>query len=164
MKLNPLYKKEVLTTITILASLVYFITAFNSHGFYHADEHYQIIDFASFKIGTHTPEELAWEFKAQIRPSLQPIICFVIKTFELFDIINPYSQAFILRMLSALFALITILFFIQNTKSIFKSKLAKTAYYSLSFFLWNSIPFTDYNTSVLAFQTHLIIFSPFHFH
>jgi GPI mannosyltransferase 3 len=137
MKYSFFSKKYELLIIIAFAAVVYITTAFNSHGFYHADEHYQIIEFAGLKLGTHAPNELAWEFKAQIRPTLQPVICVsFLKAFEVFNINNPYNQAFLLRLLSALFAIIISSIFIQNTKSFIKSKSVKIAYYLLSFFLW----------------------------
>lgn len=130
-------KNGIITFIVAIAAVVYIITAFNSHGFYHADEHYQIIEFAGLKLGTHTPNDLAWEFKAQIRPTLQPVICFVLfKVCEVFNINNPYNQAFVLRLLSALLALVVIFFFIQNTKGFSKNGSLIIAYYLLSYFLW----------------------------
>ena len=114
-----LKKNKVL--IIIFAAFVYFTTAYNSHGFYHADEQYQIIEFAGLKLGTHSANELAWEFKEQIRPTLQPAICFTfLKVFEIININNPYNQAFVLRILSALMALIAISFFVKNTESLIK--------------------------------------------
>ncbi len=137
MKFPILSLKDNFKIIVILAAVVYIITAFNSHGFYHADEQYQIIEFAGLKLGTHTPVDLAWEFKAQIRPALQPISCFVLlKSFDYFNISNPYSQAFLLRLLSAIFAILIISFFVQNTKDRIISKRVQTGYYLLSFFLW----------------------------
>ena len=43
--------------IIALAIVIYGITAWNSHGYYHADEHYQIIEFAGEKLGTHDAHE-----------------------------------------------------------------------------------------------------------
>lgn len=37
--------------VFIIALIVHFITAFNSIGFYHAEEHYQILEFAHYKMG-----------------------------------------------------------------------------------------------------------------
>ncbi len=78
MKRAIISEKLIFQLIVIIAAVVYSITAYNSHGFYHADEQYQIIEFAGLKLGTHTPDELAWEFNIQIRPSLQPVIGFVV--------------------------------------------------------------------------------------
>ncbi len=163
MNLSNFSKKNILIIILTLAAVVYITTAFNSHGFYHADEHYQIIEFAGLKLGTHSPNELAWEFKAQIRPTLQPVICFLFfKVFEISNINNPYNQVFLLRLLSAIFAIIVIFYFVQNTKIFIKNESVKIAYYLLSFFLWFipiiSIRFSSETWSGLLFILSLTIF------
>ncbi len=163
MKNTIFSNKNILKIIVMLAAVVYIITAFNSHGFYHADEHYQIIEFAGFKLGTHAPDELAWEFNAQIRPTIQPVICFVLlKAFKILNISNPYNQAFLLRLLSALLAIIVISFFVQNTKGFIKNESVKIAYYLLSFFLWFipviSVRFSSETWSGLFFLLSLALF------
>ncbi len=144
------------------AAVVYIITALNSHGYYHADEHYQIIEFAGLKLGTHTPDELAWEFGAQIRPALQPTICFsTLKIMSILDISNPYTQAFFLRLLSALLALTVITFFIKKTETQFESN-ETTIYHLMSYFLWFipfiSVRYSSETWSGLLFLLSLTIF------
>jgi len=163
MKLITLSRKIKIILIITLAAIVYVITAFNSHGFYHADEHYQIIEFAGLKLGTHTPDDLAWEFKAQIRSAFQPVICFVlIKVFEIINITNPYNQAKLLRLLSAIFALVVILLFIRNTKNLIKDESLEIPYYLLSYFLWFipfiSVRFSSETWSGLFFLLGLALF------
>lgn len=147
----------------VLVCVIYFTTAYNSHGFYHADEHYQIIEFAGLKSGTHSAEELAWEFKAQIRPMLQPSICFIV--FNVLDTIkirDPYTQAFVLRMLSAILALIIISSFIKQTINSIADINAKRAYCLLSFCMWFipfiSVRFSSETWSGLLFLLSLTIY------
>ena len=124
-----------------LAAVIYVITAWNSHGFYHADEHYQVIEFAGYKLGTHAPEELAWEFKAQSRQAIQPAIAYLVfKSLEVFQIDNPYHQAFVLRFLSVALALWAITFFVKHTKKSIPHGALRKVYSILSYFLW-FIPF-----------------------
>lgn len=163
MKFTFLLKKDLLIPIVLIASVIYLVTAFNSLGFYHADEQYQIIEFAGVKLGTHQPNELAWEFKSQIRPSLQPVMCFIfLKILTVFKINDPYLQAFLIRLISALLSVTVITFFIQNTKDFIANKSTKTAYYLLSFFLWFtpliSVRFSSETWSGLSFMLALIVF------
>lgn len=133
-----LIKKHQLKTVLFLALIITIVTAIYSNGYFHADEHYQIIEFAGFKLGTHAPNELAWEFHSQIRPTLQPTIAFVL--FELFSSIgleNPYHQTFLLRLITGIFALFAITFFIKKTEHLIQNE---RIYYLLSYFLW-FIPF-----------------------
>jgi len=127
--------------VFFLAIIVYLITAYNSHGYYHADEHYQIIEFAGLKLGTHSPADVAWEYKSQIRSTLQPIICFaVFKGLQTIHVTDPYTQAFVLRILSALLSLLVIHYFITNTENQLGTDRIKKLFYLLSYFLW-FIPF-----------------------
>ena len=121
----------------MFALVVYFITAWNSHGYYHADEHYQIIEFAGIKLGTHNPSDLAWEYGAKIRSTIQPTLAYwVIASLKVFDVNNPYNQVFMLRLLSMLLAIITISYFISATHNQFKNETIKRVYYFLAYFLW----------------------------
>lgn len=123
--------------VFFLAVITFVITAIESHGYYHGDEHYQIIEFSGIKLGTHSSDDLAWEFKKQIRPSLQPTICyFILKSSQLLGVDNPYSQAQILRISTAILALLIIQFFIKRTEHRIQNKKIRIYYHLLSYFLW----------------------------
>jgi hypothetical protein len=49
-------------TVFLSAMLIYAISAWFSTGFYHGDEHFQIIEFACHKMGSVSQDQLAWEF------------------------------------------------------------------------------------------------------
>ncbi|MBN2347878.1 MAG: hypothetical protein JXJ22_03520 [Bacteroidales bacterium] len=145
--------------VFLFALAVYGITAWNSHGFFHADEHYQIIEFAGYKLGTHASTDLAWEFNAQIRPSIQPTLCFgVLKTLLAVGINDPYTQAFVLRLLSAILALLVITSFIKHTEYQFENSRVKKAYYLLSYFLW-FIPFISVRFSSETWSGLLFLYA-----
>jgi len=140
--LEPQYKKNSFYALVLaVAAILFFITAYNSHGFYHPDEHYQIVEFAQAKLGIIDTKTLAWEYHEQIRPTAQPMLCFfVLKVLHAFKIVNPYHQTLCLRLLTAFFALIAIHFFVKNTQNFFENKIIQKGYYLLSYFLW-FIPF-----------------------
>jgi phosphatidylinositol glycan class B len=149
--------------VVAAAIIIYLATAFNSLGFYHADEHYQIIEFAGSKLGTHTPEELPWEYKAQMRSAFQPTICYLIlKSLIFFKITDPYQQAFFLRFITAMLALLVINYFIKKTENQFENIGVKKAYYLLSYFLWFipflSVRFSSETWSGLFFLLALAIY------
>lgn len=133
-------KKVIFYSIIFIATVVYCITAFNSHGFFHADEHYQIIEFAGIKQGTHAPHELAWEYNAKIRPALQPAIASILlETMDSVGITDPYNKMIVFRLLTALMAITIITFFIRKTEHPYSnSKQLQISYYLLSFLLWFS--------------------------
>lgn len=118
------------------ALIIYCITAFYSNGYYHADEHYQIIEFAGAKLGTNSASEQAWEFEAASRQTIQPAIAFVVFSFlELVPISDPYLKSFIIRLLTAIVGLSVIRFFIQSIIfSIHESY--RNIFVFLSYFLW----------------------------
>lgn len=125
----------------LLAIPVYFITALNSHGYYHADEHYQILEFAEYIDGKNSTEHLAWEFEARIRSAVQPVIAFLVfRALSVFSVVDPYSKALVLRLLTACLALLIIRRFVKNTIASFTTEWERRAYFLLSFFLW-VIPF-----------------------
>jgi GPI mannosyltransferase 3 len=149
--------------IFCLAAMIYLITAWNSHGFYHADEHYQIIEFAGLKSGTHSPGELAWEYHAKIRSSLMPSMAYLIfEAATFFKITDPYKQAFILRLITAILSLLTINYFVKQTEKLFLSRRTKGFYHLLSFFLWFvpflSVRFSSETWSGLFFLLSLSVF------
>lgn len=85
--------------ITVI--LIYTTTAYKSSGFHHPDEHFQIIEFAKYKLGETDANELAWEFDAAIRSAIQPTFCFLVfKALYSLNINDPYAMAFVLRLIS----------------------------------------------------------------
>ncbi len=59
--------------ILILAFIVQMLTAWHTL-FFHSDEYFQIVEFASYKLGFTPKAMLPWEFRDQIRPTIQPYI------------------------------------------------------------------------------------------
>ena len=59
----------------IIVSFVLHLTAvYFNVGFMSPDEHYQISEFADYKLGVTPKEDLHWEFHGQVRPAIQPAI------------------------------------------------------------------------------------------
>ena len=126
----------------LTALAVYIVAAWFSTGFYHGDEHYQLIEFAAYKMGNVSPEGLAWEFGARVRPAFQPFIAFIIiKLLQVFSIADPYIQAFILRLLTAMMALFSVRYFTRTCSYMVNPRYHK-AYLFLSYFLW-FLPFVN---------------------
>src|SRR4030081_2873895 len=96
-------------TVLIIAIVVYLVTAFYSEGYHHPDEHYQIIEFANYKLGKQSAAGLPWEFQAGIRSAIQPTLCYLLfRLFNSMGMTNPYELATVLRMLTALLSLAAI--------------------------------------------------------
>ncbi|SFM59502.1 phosphatidylinositol glycan, class B [Chitinophaga sp. YR627] len=128
--------------LTILAIIIYGVTALNSHGYYNADEHYQIIEFANLKSGINSPAEMAWEYGSMLRSTIQPWICYTIfSTMHLFGISDPYILAAILRFLTMIFA-ISVIRYTVNTLGKEIPDAHQIIFSILSWFLW-FLPFIN---------------------
>ena len=94
-------------TVILLAALVVYLTcAVFSSGFYYPDEHFQILEFAKWKMGQNTPLAMAWEHESMIRPSLQPVIAMmIIRPCQWLGMQNPFHQVMLLRVLTSLIML-----------------------------------------------------------
>lgn len=128
--------------LLLFITVIYALTAYFSNGYHHPDEHYQIIEFAGLKAGWNDWVDMAWEYDAQIRPVLQPMIAFVV--IELMSFVgttDPFILAMCLRFLTAFFALFSICFFVRSFLPAI-DKRYHTAYVILSFLLW-FLPFVN---------------------
>lgn len=137
-----LLKDNIKYKLLFLCLAVYIITSINSIGFYHSDEHFQILEFAMSKINPDDNTNLAWEYNAQIRPTLQPVIALiVIKSLSFIGLESPYFQAFFLRFITALLAFFLIKSFAQDKKNFLTTK-ERYVYLLFAFLLW-FIPFVS---------------------
>ena len=85
----------------VIGLAVYALTAWCSEGYHHPDEHFQVLEFAHYKLGRTPAADLPWEFAAQIRPGLQPMLAYgFIRAAETLGLSNPFTQVFLLRLLT----------------------------------------------------------------
>jgi len=86
----------------LIAAVCLLIACWNSVGFHQGDEHYQLLEFAAWKLGLQAESTLTWEFAERMRPATQPAIVYVAHRIAgLFGEVNPYRFAFLTRLLSA---------------------------------------------------------------
>jgi len=135
--------------------------AWRSDGFYHPDEHYQLLEYANFKSGLTLKEGLAWEFHDQIRPGLQPFIAYAVMSgLRTLGLTNPFHLAFMLRLFSALLSLILILQTARYIQTQHASRKASQGFLVLSFFLWLApflhVRFSSENWSALSFFSGIL--------
>lgn len=96
--------KEIYFSILLLI-----IACFFSVGYFHPDEHFQLLEFAGLKLGLTEEKFLTWEFHERIRPTFQPFIIIIIyKFFSFFNINSPFVIVLILRLLSATLSIYTL--------------------------------------------------------
>lgn len=117
-----------------------FIASYFSVGYYHPDEHWQLLEFAGYKLGIVSKASLPWEFGCQMRPSLQPWIAFatqkVLGTFMAYD---PFFWTFVLRLFSATFSIFTTYVFVRTFEYEIKNQTFRKYFWLFSFFAWFNI-------------------------
>ena len=87
----------------VLGFVIHLITAIFSTGFYHYDEHFQILEFLGSKLNLSSVSELPWEYHHKMRSWTQPGLYFLIaKSLSVFGIENPITLAFFFRLFSSL--------------------------------------------------------------
>lgn len=154
-------KLSVTSILIFLSVVVFTITAYYSVGFFHADEHFQIIEFTGIKVGWNTPNDVAWEYHTQIRSTIQPTVAYgLISIFKLFGISDPYTLSFLLREASGLTLILALVFFYRNTNRFTQSKkhpqynnLLKYLYLGFLLLIWYipylGVRFTSENWSAI---------------
>jgi phosphatidylinositol glycan class B len=90
----------------VVGAALCLIAAWCTIGYHHPDEHFQIWEFANYKLGRIPASELPWEFAEQMRPGLQPFIAYSIALFSMsIGWEDPFVQVFLARLLCAVAAL-----------------------------------------------------------
>ena len=142
--------------------LVFFIVAaYFSVGFHHPDEHFQILEFANYKLGNSPAADLPWEFSAEIRQALPiAIVVCVYRFFEFFGLDNPFFIAFVLRLIIGLSMWFALVALSKSLKKYFKSDVAFTIFLVLLFLSWYmpyvSVRFSSENLSALFLVLGLV--------
>jgi GPI mannosyltransferase 3 len=121
----------------ILFALLLATAAVFSVGYHHFDEHFQILEFANYKLGKTARELLPWEFEAQLRPAFQPWIAFVVMKYSGME--NPFHVAMFLRFLSGFVHFLSVYIFYRVFRAQFHTTKATHIFLWSSMFLWFGI-------------------------
>jgi phosphatidylinositol glycan class B len=101
--LRELFPGRFGAALLISAGVVHAVAVYMNGGFFGADEHFLIIEFAQHALGVARASQLAWEFNAKVRPALQPwIAAGVIQTAHGVGVMSPFVIAGVLRTMSAI--------------------------------------------------------------
>jgi phosphatidylinositol glycan class B len=129
--------KQIPLKVLILGFSLNIAAAIFSVGFLHPDEHFQIMEFANLKTGLNNPEDLAWEYNARLRSSIQPTIAYlVIEACDTIGISNPFSQSTVLRIISSLLGFMVMLLLIHTFKDQLETEIFRKWFFYLSLLLW----------------------------
>lgn len=67
----------------------------------HADEYFQLIEFAQYRLGNTSAGDLPWEFHEQMRPTIQVwLVVTIIKVLSFLQLEDPFAIALLLRLIS----------------------------------------------------------------
>jgi phosphatidylinositol glycan class B len=145
----------------LLAGLgVYTVTAFASQGYIQPDEHFQVLEFADYKLGVTPAADLPWEFPQQIRPALQPALAVgLIRLARAGGLFSPFVQAFLLRLISAVLAILLYARMSRRLPPDTSDESTSRILLALAILLWFvptlSVRFSSENWSGLAFLAAL---------
>ncbi|APJ04458.1 hypothetical protein [Silvanigrella aquatica] len=153
--------------ILLFGFIANILFAYNTLGYYHADEHFQIIEFFNSKINSIPPSEMAWEFSSEIRPWLQSFLLFIsYKFFSVFGIEkDPFFLSFLFRLefsVLAFFAQVTFslaLFKFYKSNNIWKVSIFIIFLFYLFPFLAARTSSENFSTSLNLIALSLLLFS-----
>ncbi len=108
------------TRILILISFLFHVlAALKSTGYFQYDEHFQVLEWVSWKLGWTPTSALAWEFPAQIRPWFLPALFTAIaKGFLFFGPVSGADLALTYRVLLSLLGWASLVCFVRSFDSL----------------------------------------------
>ena len=120
-----------------MALVVSVLTAWFNGGYVHPDEHWQILEFAWYKLGHQPASVLPWEFAAQARAGLQPwLAAGLVTLMQAAGVFSPFVAAFLLRLASALLGLwVSLRLAVWVLPTIRRVEYRRLAFYG-TLFLW----------------------------
>ncbi len=117
--------------------LLFSITAYTSEGYHHSDEHWQLLEFANFKLGRYPQQNLVSEYSKEMRSAFQPGIAYVsIRSLEAVGINNPFHIAFALRLVSCMLGWLVLAIIVINCKKLGVAEKHQKLLAIVSMFLW----------------------------
>lgn len=111
-----------LLLVSLLIQLIFCVTQV---GYFHPDQHFQLIEFSSWQLGEPSGATSVWELSSHIRPTLQVyLFSGFVKLCRFCAVNDPYTQLTILRVLFgligfSLFNAIGVCYFKDNPKLLY---------------------------------------------
>ncbi|HOV15122.1 MAG TPA: hypothetical protein PK771_12610, partial [Spirochaetota bacterium] len=132
----------------LILFIIMLVASIFSYGFFHYDEHYQIVEYVGLKLGKSTQSDMTWEYGAKIRPWLQPGFYYIIaKGLTFFGVENPFYLVFAFRFVTGLFGILAILLLILLSNFYFKDDTDKKKSIVYIFLFLFFIPYFIVRTS-----------------
>jgi GPI mannosyltransferase 3 len=116
---RPPRDTRVTFCFAIFALLLACAAVFSS-GIYHADEYFQIVEFASYKLGITSAANLPWEFAARIRPWTQPGLFYLLASGgRAAGVDDPFTLMLLFRLGHALLGGLAMWLLVRNMAPLF---------------------------------------------
>lgn len=149
--------------IKIISFFLFITASIYSTGFYHWDEHFQILEFAALKLNLTNADSLPWEYHNLMRPSLQPLMVVALyKIMDFVDLGSPFIVSFLTRLISALLAYTAINLKYTLYKNSIKDELIRNIFLIVTFLLWFNpylgVRFSSENWSGIFFSIGFSLF------
>jgi GPI mannosyltransferase 3 len=149
--------------ILLFGLIIQIVFCITSVGYFHPDQHFQIIEFSSLQLHKNNAAAAVWELESNIRPTLQVylfsgfrIVC------EKLSVTNPLNQLLILRIIQGL-----LFWFFLNYISFFYNKYSTKKNLIVTLLIINFSWFLPYSRTLFSSEvTAALIFFPaiFWFH
>ena len=131
---NGLSPPARISSFSLLAIL---ILAVFSVGWLHPDEHFQILEFARWKLDPSNPTPLPWEFHYQMRPAIQPAIAVALSgLLSMAGVSDPFVLTLILRLLTGILSFTALWRIWRWFEPQIADPVLKRQFLYLSFLLW----------------------------
>lgn len=128
------------------------ITAWFSTTFFHPDEHYQVLELMSLKLGTTPAADLPWEFSSRIRSWFQPFVYFLIaKPLIAAGLKDLFDVVFVLRVVTGCFSLAALCLFARAMLASLEAE-DERFFYAASLPLLGFLPYLFVRTSSETFS------------
>ena len=148
--------KTLIRNCLVFSLFWHLVAAWFSVGYHQADEHFQILEFASWKMGNTPTKALAWEYAARIRPTLQPAMVVVLQKYCI-PWANPFQVSFLLRLFSGLLGLGALVFILLINLKMIEGYESKRFLILISTFLW-FVPYVHVHFSADSISGSLFFF------
>ncbi len=137
-----------------LAAVV--LAAWFSVGSNHPDEHFQVLEFANYKLFHTPPQDLPWEFQNQCRSALQPLLAYCIwQPLVWAHCFSPVTAIFLLRLCIGIAMWFTACHVVLRLLPAFETQRGKTVFVMAAMLLWYvpymSVRFSSENLAALLF-------------
>lgn len=123
--------------ILISSLIISIITAIFSIGYNNPDEHWQINEFAAYKLKLSSYQDMPWELHRQSRQTIKPSLVYLVSKFFMnIGLFNPFCISLIFRIISSLLAFWATNLLVFQSRDYFKSEKAFTFCLYTSNLLW----------------------------